>query len=79
MQPPAVVDLQEGVFSTCLEQVDELLHLADWQTNQLLHSERLQGSVMAAVVLCEKVIDAQGRVTVGHVDPTSCRQMARRL
>lgn len=72
MKPPLVVSRQDGICASLLEASDQRLQAADGASDQLGAAERLQAAAVFQVVLLDEVVDAHGRVAVGHVESTPC-------
>lgn len=72
VKPPPVVSRQDGVCASSLEAADQRLQAADGASDQLGAAERRQAAAALQVVLLDEVVDARGRVAVGHIESTAC-------
>lgn len=75
MEPPLVVRGQDSVGAPPLKAADEGVQAGEGPGDELGAAEGLQTAAVLDVELTDQVVDADGRVTVGDVEPTTCGEV----
>ena len=79
VEPPSVVQLEEGVCPLGLECQDQFFYLTDGSGNQLFRWQQGEGALGLFVVKSHKIVDADRWVTVADNESTSYKRKSRRM
>ena len=71
MHPVFIIERKDTTGPLGLERVNQSLQHSDRPGYEAIGSQGLQARTLLLIVLCDEVVDADGRVTVRHVKSTA--------
>lgn len=71
MHPVFIVERKDTIGALGLERFNQSLQHSDRPGYEVVGSQGLQARTVLLIVLCDEVVDADGRVTVRHVKATA--------